>query len=152
MKILLEKGQALLSPQNVQHHRGIAYRAQLLVQVFDRSDLGAGNIGGTLGRAWSAASHQVAFGVRDPQSQKAQAVLQNAGSNVTLGSIPDVLKSDPAIVVMAVPGASMTVQASSPTLVMGAGIAAAGGNACTHHKTPANCRSRVPIYRARHVQ
>ena len=69
--------------------------------------LGAGNIGGTLGRAWSAASHQVASGVRDLQSQKAQAVLQNAGSNVTLGFIPDVLKSYPAVVVMAIPGASM---------------------------------------------
>ncbi len=36
----------------------------------------------------------------------------------------------------------------SLSLVVSAGIAAAGGNARTHHQTPANCR-RVPIYRAR---
>lgn len=37
--------------------------------------LGAGNIGGTLGKKWAAAGHTVVFGVRDPNSPKAQAVL-----------------------------------------------------------------------------
>ncbi|MBC6936740.1 MAG: hypothetical protein DWB42_12995 [Chloroflexi bacterium] len=36
--------------------------------------LGAGNIGGTLGGKWSQAGHQVRFGVRDPQSEKARAL------------------------------------------------------------------------------
>src|SRR2546428_7420310 len=39
----------------------------------------------------------------------------------------------------------------SLSLVVSAGIAARGGNARTHHQTPANCR-RVPIYRARAVR
>jgi len=33
--------------------------------------LGAGNLGGSLGRAWAAAGHQVIFGVRDPAARKA---------------------------------------------------------------------------------
>src|SRR3989442_15158613 len=39
----------------------------------------------------------------------------------------------------------------SLSLVVSAGIAASGGNARTHHQTPANC-CRVPIYRARAVR
>lgn len=69
--------------------------------------LGAGHIGGTLGRAWSAASHTVAFGVRDPESQKARTVFQNAGGMVKLDTITNVLKSSPMVVVMAIPGANM---------------------------------------------
>jgi hypothetical protein len=34
-----------------------------------------GHLEGMLGRAWSGASHTVAFGVRDPESQKVRAVL-----------------------------------------------------------------------------
>lgn len=32
--------------------------------------IGAGKIGGTLGRKWAAAGHQITFGVRDPASPK----------------------------------------------------------------------------------
>jgi len=35
------------------------------------SVVGAGNLGGSLGRAWAAAGHQVIFGVRDPAAKKA---------------------------------------------------------------------------------
>jgi predicted dinucleotide-binding enzyme len=69
--------------------------------------LGAGSIGGTLGRAWASASHTVIFGVRDPQSQKNQAAFKNAGGNVRLGSIADALSSNPEVVVMAIPGTAM---------------------------------------------
>ena len=34
--------------------------------------LGAGNIGGTLGRKWVAAGHQVIFGVTNPHGEKAR--------------------------------------------------------------------------------
>ncbi len=40
--------------------------------------LGAGNIGGTLGKKWHAAGHEVVFGVRDPNSPKTKAALQQA--------------------------------------------------------------------------
>lgn len=45
--------------------------------------IGAGNIGGTLGSKWAAQGHEVAFGVREPQSEKVQALLANAGHGVT---------------------------------------------------------------------
>jgi predicted dinucleotide-binding enzyme len=37
--------------------------------------LGAGNVGGGLGRALSAVGHEIVFGVRDPGSDKTQAAL-----------------------------------------------------------------------------
>jgi 8-hydroxy-5-deazaflavin:NADPH oxidoreductase len=40
--------------------------------------LGAGNIGGTLGRKWLQAGHQVLFGVRDLQSAKTISALEQA--------------------------------------------------------------------------
>ena len=38
--------------------------------------IGAGNVGGTLGRAWVKAGHEVMFGVRDPSSPKVAALLE----------------------------------------------------------------------------
>jgi predicted dinucleotide-binding enzyme len=37
--------------------------------------LGAGNVGGALGRLWAAQGHAIMFGVRDPHSPKTQAAL-----------------------------------------------------------------------------
>lgn len=42
--------------------------------------IGAGNVGGTLGRRWAALGHEVSFGVRDPAREKYQGlVTQTAG-------------------------------------------------------------------------
>ena len=40
--------------------------------------IGYGNIGGTLGKKWAEAGHDVAFGVRDPQSQKVKDFMEQA--------------------------------------------------------------------------
>lgn len=69
--------------------------------------LGAGNIGGTLGRKWSGTGHQVAFGVSDPNGKKAQALRTELGDKVKIGSVADVLGTRPDVVVMALPGAAM---------------------------------------------
>src|SRR5207245_5554014 len=69
--------------------------------------LGAGNIGGTLGRKWSAAGHQVAFGVNDPNGRHAQALRSELGDKVTIGSLAEALDTNPDIVVMALPGTAM---------------------------------------------
>lgn len=66
--------------------------------------LGAGNIGGTLGQAWIAAGHQVAFGVRDPRSQKYQ---KEPGTTAKIGSVSEALAGNPDVVVLAVPGTAM---------------------------------------------
>lgn len=50
--------------------------------------LGAGNIGGTLGKLWSARGHEVYFAVRDSNSEKAQALLQ-ASPNAQVGTIEE---------------------------------------------------------------
>src|ERR1700759_1962176 len=38
--------------------------------------IGAGNVGTTLGKAWTKRGHEVAFGVRDPESAKARSLAQ----------------------------------------------------------------------------
>lgn len=66
--------------------------------------LGAGNIGGTLGRKWIAAGHQVVFAVSDPNGKHAQSLRSDLGDNAVIGSVADALKSNPEVVVLAVPG------------------------------------------------
>jgi predicted dinucleotide-binding enzyme len=49
--------------------------------------IGAGNVGGALGAAFSAVGHEVVFGVRDPSSDKTRAaVLAASGSRATTPS------------------------------------------------------------------
>jgi 8-hydroxy-5-deazaflavin:NADPH oxidoreductase len=49
--------------------------------------IGAGNVGGTLGRRWAQNGHEVTFGVRDPQSPKVQDVLRAAGAKARAVSV-----------------------------------------------------------------
>ncbi|WP_199247350.1 NAD(P)-binding domain-containing protein [[Phormidium] sp. ETS-05] len=51
--------------------------------------LGAGNIGGTLGKLWAKRGHEVYFGVRDVNSEKTQALLAESGPNAKAGSIEE---------------------------------------------------------------
>ena len=48
--------------------------------------IGAGNVGGTLGKAWTKKGHQILFGVPRPQDQKVQDLLRAAGPNARAGS------------------------------------------------------------------
>jgi len=49
--------------------------------------IGAGNVGGTLGRAWAQkAGHEIFFGVRDARADKTQALLRAIGSTTRAGS------------------------------------------------------------------
>ncbi len=66
--------------------------------------LGAGNVGGTLGRKWIAARHQVVFAVSDPNGKHAQNLRGDLGNSVVIGSVADALNSNPEVVVLAVPG------------------------------------------------
>lgn len=69
--------------------------------------LGAGNVGGTLGRKWNVAGYRVAFGVSDPNGKNAQALRNELDDKVTIGSVADVLSTNPEVVVMALPGMAM---------------------------------------------
>jgi predicted dinucleotide-binding enzyme len=66
--------------------------------------LGAGNIGGTLGKKWSAAGHQVRFGVNDPNGKHAQDVRTELGDRVEVGTIEQALQGNPDVVLIALPG------------------------------------------------
>ena len=48
--------------------------------------LGAGNVGGTLGRRWARAGHKVIFGVRDPNEKRL--LLDSRGVDVPMAYNP----------------------------------------------------------------
>lgn len=68
--------------------------------------LGAGNIGGALGRKWMAAGHLVALGVTDPESPRAQALRADIGQTVAIGGIAEALEGAE-VVVLAIPGGAV---------------------------------------------
>ena len=51
--------------------------------------IGAGSVGGTLGRRWAQLGHSVMFGVRDPQAPKVTDLLSQAGSEASAGTIAE---------------------------------------------------------------
>ncbi len=64
--------------------------------------VGAGNVGGTLGRRWAAHGHTVVFGVRDPDAEKVRRLVESAGENTRAERIED-LSRDVELIVLAVP-------------------------------------------------
>ncbi len=49
--------------------------------------IGAGNVGGTLGTAWAQkAGHEIFFGVRNPSSDKTQALVRKIGAKARAGT------------------------------------------------------------------
>lgn len=65
--------------------------------------LGAGNIGGTLGRKWLSAGHNVTFGVNNPSGDKANALRAGLGDKAVIGTTAEALSASD-IVLVAVPG------------------------------------------------
>ncbi len=55
--------------------------------------LGAGNVGSTLGRSWLTKGHQVFFGVRNPDDKKIQALLEDLGGNIRVGTNNEAIAS-----------------------------------------------------------
>jgi predicted dinucleotide-binding enzyme len=48
--------------------------------------IGAGNVGGALGKSWAKAGHNIKFGVRNPGDPKHCALLDACGTNVSTGT------------------------------------------------------------------
>lgn len=69
--------------------------------------LGAGNIGGTLGRKWVEAGHQVVFGVNNPNGEKANKLRSDLGSRAVIRTTAEALVTNPDVVVLAIPGPAM---------------------------------------------
>jgi predicted dinucleotide-binding enzyme len=51
--------------------------------------LGAGSVGGTLGRGWADKGHNVFFGVPRPQDPKTQALTREIGSKARAGTVAE---------------------------------------------------------------
>jgi predicted dinucleotide-binding enzyme len=68
--------------------------------------LGAGRIGGTLGKKWAAAGHTIIFGMRDPQKPRTQELIQSLRGQASAGSIAGAIAFGE-VVLFAVPGSAM---------------------------------------------
>ena len=51
--------------------------------------IGAGNVGGTLGKALAAKGHPICYGVRNPQDDKTRAVVKATGAGAKAGSVAE---------------------------------------------------------------
>jgi 8-hydroxy-5-deazaflavin:NADPH oxidoreductase len=49
--------------------------------------LGAGNVGGTLGRAWAKKGHDIFFGVRQPGDKKTRQLVESIGPKAQAGTV-----------------------------------------------------------------
>ncbi|HKV03001.1 MAG TPA: NAD(P)-binding domain-containing protein [Ktedonobacteraceae bacterium] len=68
--------------------------------------LGAGKVGGTLGKKWLAAGHEVTFGVRDPGSSRLQSLQSESGTPLVVRTLAQALENAE-VVLFAISGASM---------------------------------------------
>jgi len=64
--------------------------------------IGAGHVGGALGKAWAKAGHYIIFGVRNPGKGKTQPPLAEIGVGATSMTLPDAARSSE-IIVLATP-------------------------------------------------
>src|SRR5258706_12649897 len=64
--------------------------------------IGAGNVGGTLGKGWVTAGHQVKFGVRNPRDEKVSSLLKRCGPQASAGRIQE-LASFGEVIVLTTP-------------------------------------------------
>jgi predicted dinucleotide-binding enzyme len=64
--------------------------------------IGAGNVGGTLGKGWAKRGHEVVFGVRKPSDQKLTQILAATGGKAHAASVKDAT-ADAQVVALTVP-------------------------------------------------
>jgi NADPH-dependent F420 reductase len=64
--------------------------------------IGAGNVGGTLGKRWAKAGHDVTYGVHDPAEAKIVTLLQESGTTAKAKSVPEAVRQAD-VVVLTVP-------------------------------------------------
>jgi len=59
--------------------------------------IGAGNVGGALGKSWARAGHRIIYGIKDPQDPK-HALAARAAGNATLASVAEAVRGAEVIV------------------------------------------------------
>ncbi|HTX24182.1 MAG TPA: NADPH-dependent F420 reductase [Steroidobacteraceae bacterium] len=60
--------------------------------------IGAGNVGGALGKLWAGQGHDIVFGVPDPKSPKYAALLESIGDRARATSVPEAAASGEVVV------------------------------------------------------
>lgn len=68
--------------------------------------LGAGNIGGALGRKWAQTGHTIRYGVRDPNKPDVQTLVSDLGENASAARVGEAISSAE-VVVFAIPGVAL---------------------------------------------
>ncbi|HEX2619366.1 MAG TPA: NAD(P)-binding domain-containing protein, partial [Phototrophicaceae bacterium] len=68
--------------------------------------LGTGKIGGTLGRKWVTAGHEVQFSVRNMNKPEAVTLVQSLGERASLADVSSAIRFGE-VVVFAIPGSAM---------------------------------------------
>lgn len=76
------------------------------------SILGAGNVGGALGKLWASQGHEVCFGARNPQSAKVQAALKEAGPAARVTGLAEAVAGAD-LVLLAVPSSAVAELAAA---------------------------------------
>ncbi len=79
--------------------------------------LGAGNIGGTIGKKWGNAGHEIIFGVRDVNSPKVHALLAEIKTGAVTAPVAEAATSAE-VILLAIPHAAVaeTIQANAAAL------------------------------------
>lgn len=97
--------------------------------------LGSGKIGGTLGKKWAQAGHEICFGVRDPNKAEVKELVASLGGKARAGSMSEAIAFGE-VVLFAIPGSSMdqTIRANAKALDAKLIVDAANkfGGAATH--------------------
>jgi predicted dinucleotide-binding enzyme len=78
----------------------------------DIAIIGAGNIGGTLGRKWAASGHRITFGVRDPHKSEVERLVADLGPDAGAMLIADAVARGE-VVLFAIPGRIMAETVSA---------------------------------------
>jgi predicted dinucleotide-binding enzyme len=64
--------------------------------------IGAGNVGGALGRLWASKGHDIVFGVREPRSPTVSSLIQSVGGHARAASVAEAVQASE-VLVLAVP-------------------------------------------------
>ena len=64
--------------------------------------VGAGNVGGALGRSWAKAGHHIVYGVRDPRAEKTVALVTATGGGAAAATVADAVRTA-AVIALATP-------------------------------------------------
>jgi len=74
--------------------------------------LGAGQVGGTLGRAWAEKGHSIRFGVPNPADPKYRALIDAAAGDVGVATVPAAASADIAVLATPWPATRNAIEAA----------------------------------------